>query len=541
MFDIVQSIFAFCDDQTNARNVLVCKVWSEVALNVVWSHLTDLKPLVGLFGLTRTADDNSKLIEYVNKPSVQALKRFETIYQHRIRILDVTSNAKKFSPVLDVIAKIRGVGPLLPNLESLTWSALSGGGLTEQSVMFMHDGIRSFSIISDEAESVESFTSYCEVISYRMPNLCSLELDVHPVAGHQKSMLALVQALPNLKTLTLPPFEDPSELLIGLRDLPRLRLTYLGSFQYDFLPPSSILNGPFRNTGFDHLSQVDIYCSYSFAAKLFQNISSSNKILTIVITSREHQPASDVREAMWQIASTCGNLQRLDLSFCNKSKAASDALIFPPPPDDLISFEDIEPLLQNCPKVAHFSIEHPYPAEIDDEDIRVIARSWLGLKTFKLGDQLLDDHPDAEKKLTLACLAHFSRHCPQIEMISLGLYADGDNIPDASSDEDCPVFQNLYSLHFGSSPIDNPSSVAGYLAHLCSSSRKPTLTYGTHWEGGEEPDPDDRAWREKWEAVKEVFAAMLEMKTRMENLMRKKEIEYQRRIEELEGLRVKQI
>jgi hypothetical protein len=46
--EILELIFSFLDDASNARNATVCKRWFDLALNIVWRNVTDLHRLFSL-------------------------------------------------------------------------------------------------------------------------------------------------------------------------------------------------------------------------------------------------------------------------------------------------------------------------------------------------------------------------------------------------------------------------------------------------------------------------------------------------------------
>ncbi|KAF9068314.1 hypothetical protein BDP27DRAFT_1448509 [Rhodocollybia butyracea] len=121
---------------------------------------------------------------------------------------------------------MRGEGPLLPKLHTLRWYGLSGLGLIEPSVMFMHSSIRKLVIdqLDSEAEELESdtFASYCAAISARMPFLSCLQLGVYPLQIFEKPMVALMKRLPNLREFLVPPFPDLTRISLGLAEVPQM-------------------------------------------------------------------------------------------------------------------------------------------------------------------------------------------------------------------------------------------------------------------------------------------------------------------------------
>lgn len=46
--EILELVFSFLDDKSNANNITVCKRWSELALNMVWREVSDAHRLFSL-------------------------------------------------------------------------------------------------------------------------------------------------------------------------------------------------------------------------------------------------------------------------------------------------------------------------------------------------------------------------------------------------------------------------------------------------------------------------------------------------------------
>lgn len=51
--EILELIFSFLDDESNARNAAVCKRWSELALNTIWRDVSDVRRLFSILAPMR--------------------------------------------------------------------------------------------------------------------------------------------------------------------------------------------------------------------------------------------------------------------------------------------------------------------------------------------------------------------------------------------------------------------------------------------------------------------------------------------------------
>lgn len=55
--ELLDMIFRFLDDASNASNARVCRQWSEIALDTLWRDVDDLYRLFGLLAPLRKVND----------------------------------------------------------------------------------------------------------------------------------------------------------------------------------------------------------------------------------------------------------------------------------------------------------------------------------------------------------------------------------------------------------------------------------------------------------------------------------------------------
>ncbi|KAE9392001.1 hypothetical protein BT96DRAFT_1058818 [Gymnopus androsaceus JB14] len=97
--EVLENILSHCDAKSNQKNVLVCKLWSEVALDVLWHKVDDLERFLELFGkLDKLERDGSIIFKYAQTPSIAIWQRFEMVYQTRIRILSLCNPDTMYIP-----------------------------------------------------------------------------------------------------------------------------------------------------------------------------------------------------------------------------------------------------------------------------------------------------------------------------------------------------------------------------------------------------------------------------------------------------------
>jgi hypothetical protein len=74
--ELLDMIFRFLDDASNASNARVCRQWSEIALDTLWKDVNDLYRLFGLLAPLRKAEGHDSLMtssaqgDYVGPTSV---------------------------------------------------------------------------------------------------------------------------------------------------------------------------------------------------------------------------------------------------------------------------------------------------------------------------------------------------------------------------------------------------------------------------------------------------------------------------------------
>ncbi|KAF9066278.1 hypothetical protein BDP27DRAFT_1330737 [Rhodocollybia butyracea] len=523
ILEILYNILSYCNNSAKYRSLLVCQRWSNVGLDLLWYKITDLRPLLKLFGKLKKKSGSYK---YIKTPSFASWQRFEKVYQNRIRIIAIEDPDTKYRSALSILSKMRGESPFLPKLHTLQWYGLSNLGLVEPSVMFMHDGMREFEIdrCDDEVLDQDAFTSYCAAISTRMPFLSDLRLGVSPLQIYQEPIVALMKQLPNLEDLDVPPFPDPTEIFLGLAEVPQMKRFRISSvFIY---PPSSMLklSNSRQCVDLETLHQIDLYCTYPFGTKFLQSISSS-KTKYLTITSHDPETSGNVCIIISLIATKFSFLTSLQLNnlFLNgRADGILDNLLSQPLAKDMIQMGDLLPILNNCRNISWFELQSLYPADIDDKDVEIIAESWPGLTWFSLcyqpGVLLLE----REKRLTLKALSHFSRHCPNMSTLQLYIDARSDHIPDVASFE-VMRFAKLNNLDLGPSPINEPGPVVYTLAQLCPLETKLWLWTGSGWGSKHLDDIDPRirsTWRTNWNAVKAVLPVMLKMQGKIDSLQR---------------------
>lgn len=345
--------------------------------------------------------------------------------------------------------------------------------------------------------------------------------------AYQGPLLNLVQYLPNLTELTIPPFPDLSAILKGISDLPTgSSLSCLDIFETigdsDYVDPVTIidLTGLREGSkGLENLTTLSIYSSYSAALQIFLG---PRNLKEIYIASFEPEPAGEVRELTSQIAQTCVQIEKITLTFLDTGTEFFNRLKASPTADVIVTFDDLRPLL-SCIGITYFRIDTARPLGLTDVDMERLAERWPSLKTLSLAPLpgILSETP---KQLSLHSLLHLANHCPQLNEVYL--YLDTKHVPEDM--KTFSTFTQLARLDVGFSPIKNSVQVTRFLSQILPP--EVSLTWGCDDEAPEWEDTDlislniNSKWRRRWKRVSKYLCHKYE-KTRKESCRKGVDVE----------------
>ncbi|TFK60673.1 hypothetical protein BDN72DRAFT_965574 [Pluteus cervinus] len=136
--ELLHMIFSDMKKEENLCNAVVCKKWSEVALDVLWADVTNIYPLVRLLApITILCNRRRESYCFSRSPTPRDWERFLR-YSRRVRKLEYDQKALDLhSTLFDHIARTRPTSVLFPNLISLDWCAAPS-----RLVLFLHPGLR---------------------------------------------------------------------------------------------------------------------------------------------------------------------------------------------------------------------------------------------------------------------------------------------------------------------------------------------------------------------------------------------------------------
>ncbi|KAK7435046.1 hypothetical protein VKT23_019854 [Stygiomarasmius scandens] len=500
--EILQEIFQNMEKSTQKRCTVVCRDWSETALDVVWFEVTDLKSFFrALGGLQETNINNQILLTFTPTPRHSDWDRFETRYCDRIHVLSVTEDYR-YSRVFDVLARIRPSRPLLRNLHTLRWNGLGGLGMTEAAIMFMHERITTCRITALGNYS-EGNIAFLETMRARMPNLTKLALELAARSEYVMPVATLVKGLSKITTLAIPPFPESSSIIAALSGLNNLERLDIGSGSIEEV--ITHYNPIEKKSGyFSSLTTLCLFCSYQTATNFFRNelpVLSEVQIFTI-----HHEQPSIVQSLLTDMSKSCPFIRDISLLIKKGVFRPGSA----PSVLDSLSIHHIRPVLSNA-SITTFRISHPSPMNLLQTDIDEITRAWPNIRHVSLcPDPLhyIDSTPNVSlsgPSLGLVALLPFAKNCPNIE--SIGLFVDATKHL-GNNQLASQVFHKLHTLRVGVSPIETEKSVTAFLCHLI----KPEchVIYGSDWYTHESSSKS--VDEQRWNVVDELLPLLMSVR-----------------------------
>ncbi|TFK87886.1 hypothetical protein K466DRAFT_645714 [Polyporus arcularius HHB13444] len=541
--ELLEMIFSFLEKGDLSRNALVCKAWSEVALDILWRDVDDLPRMLHLLAPTEACPQGQRFCRPLEPSDWLRFMR----YAGRVRKLAVTPDIDKYLQeplVFDEIARARTTLHLFPRLSSLTWTSENGERL-RVSLMFMHENIKGFAVLLTPSVNY-SFKVYFQEITLRMPKITQLDLRFSfPVRDIERELCELLGALPKLEEIILPKYTFTTNLIEALSRKEALRIV-----QFEFIPHQGSGDvadvqewKPVLQEGaFPALYDFNVNVRLPAMLRFMNDPFFPSNLRCLYVHLIELATPQCVRDFFLAVAETCPHLTNLVLDYSGEPTPYVFRSVVPE--DELITWETLRPLLK-CSQLTSFHLDWSTPLAISQEDIEELASSWPQLEVLGLN---VSPMPSAEPpSLTLHALIPFAKHCPDIR--ELGLYIDASatavaHLPDAAElarllGLTARPFPRLQRLFFGLSSIDEPEAVALFLSQLCPLGCD--VDAGVNWPDTGRKEivvavPEDMeagitlsrsidAWYHCWVEVNQLLPVLV--KLRMEEKKRRGELEHE--------------
>ncbi|KZS90909.1 hypothetical protein SISNIDRAFT_457243 [Sistotremastrum niveocremeum HHB9708] len=163
-------------------------------------------------------------------------------------------------------------------------------------------------------------------------------------------------------------------------------------------------------------------------------------------------------------------------------------------------FSMLRPLLF-LPRMRYFCLDNVCPMSLEDHHIDEIARAWPALEYFSFCGEI--PYRAGQTQLTLSCLLSFAEHCRDLDSLTLAIDAC---LPPPRSPKDPTLFASPdITVNLAYSPINDPSSVAFFLADVVPRTGTVTFELGNIWASFESPRV--KKWEEVEVLVKKIHKA----------------------------------
>ncbi|TRM67010.1 hypothetical protein BD626DRAFT_167728 [Schizophyllum amplum] len=520
--EILDIMIGFLEQNEHPACALVCRQWSEIALDALWRLVDDLPRLFGILA-PLTKQNASNALEFSRSLQADDWTRFNR-YARRVRHLAYDESAGALAQsAFTEIATTRTSLEILPSLNALEWNAP-----LRASVMFMHRNVKRFIITVPPPLPLQAsgiaLPSFLQDVAARMPNMTHFDLRwLESASSHENELVTFFRALPKLRKITFPRYYFTSNIAQALsqghENLAIIEFQYMdaqgcGEAQdiYQFAP--TLTAG-----AFPALYDFSLACSLADMANfLTRPFGPSHLTMSYIHSYRLESPA-EINKLVCAFRDTCPLLKELSIL------SAVDVTPARPQPGsnaDVVTLETLRPLF-GCANLISFEILHQHPLRLSFTDLDELARKWPSLERLILNSE----PPDAgSAALTLRALLPFAAHCPRLRSLGLFIHASRLDIPTAYIEHGTdaltalPAFKEPILLSMGVSVIheEDVEQVALFLSQVCPVGAD--LEAGVTWELMEDEaghmDPEMAATIdarcEKWHRVREFLPLLTQLR-----------------------------
>ncbi|KAG8920924.1 hypothetical protein FRC01_000526, partial [Tulasnella sp. 417] len=433
--ELVDGVLSFATRPTLVSCALVCKRWSQVALDRLWKQLDSIFPLLELV----TSLELLKDIDLCVPEALQTLSdelseadwsRFHC-YADRVRTLSCGyqedyypgPTAPKIAP--EAIAMLCLHHPagltLLPHVEVLKWYA---GGSAMPMLPFLSPQVKSLEVeLTGDSHSINCFF---HALGGRNLNLRTFALQTPTRAMDiEESLQKAISTWKNLKTLTVPPYYLRPSILNATSSLPNLTSLHMDYTHHSPYDEAAVVQKLPENT-FPRLRNFSFNCDPVSAQTLVQKYSDLFAGLSkIHISNAGDINNEDVSRFLRCLGKKCPHLT--SLSFNLRPGLEPNREETSP-----LTFKVLENLFP-CRELEMLEIGHPYPLTLTEADVERMGAAWPKLVILNTCNE---PHPtipiSGDMGNSLHILSAFAKHLPLME--DLGLVFAEEQVPTFSGD-----------------------------------------------------------------------------------------------------------
>ncbi|KAJ7274534.1 hypothetical protein B0H12DRAFT_403347 [Mycena haematopus] len=537
--ELLEMIFGFLDQASNASNASVSKRWSEIALDMLWRDLADLHRLFKILRpLKKTGDSPGSPYAFITPPDAEDWARVEK-YTRRVRRLTMAYQEDPEGlclcpTVFEDVARTRTSLNVLPNLNTLVCDVT-----LSLAVIFMQPTVKNFSFWLPETTLPVSHLPFFRDVVSRMPLLTTLNLRTNvPMHALEDNLIFLLRSLPKLRKVVVPRFSVTTRIaqtLQGLEDLGCIEFQYHSEQGCGDPADTEVFRPTLTMGAFPSLFDLSLTCTVEDCTSFMRQPYAPTNLTALYVDSRLLESPAAVHELLTALSETCQLLESLGIITLVDDTEPLPALA-DVPIAERINYSTLRPV-QNFPNLTIFEITHQYPLDLKLADLEQLARSWPSLRKLILNNEpVISD----ECSLTLEALIPFAKYCPELEQLGLFINASTADLSSNFQVDLPPSYQSkpfvkLRHLSVGVSLLGDENAVALFLSQIC--------PLNTHLECGVTWDIDGEHERGelvqtisdrcvKWAKVAEVLPLLT--KLRMEERERTRLL-----LEEVQDLRMR--
>ncbi|KAH9940136.1 uncharacterized protein BXZ73DRAFT_43088, partial [Epithele typhae] len=477
--ELLELVFVHLEDADNAMNALVCKAWSEVALDLLWREVDDLEQAFSLLApIVSSPEEEDVSGRRFSRPlEPHDWARFVR-YSSRVRTLEVASDVGedrlRGAQVFDEIAQTRTSAHLFPKLSSLTWEA----GRLRLSLMLMHENVKQFAVHLTPSPTY-TFGVLFQDIALRMPKLTKLDLRFEfSVREIEDDLCRLYSALPKLKIVILPKFCITSRITETLSRSEHIEVIQFEFFEHQGSGSAADItewDPRLAEGAFPSLDDLSVSVHFPALLRFLSAPFFPRHLRKLYVHSINPESPAAVHEVVAAVVSACPRLTEFALDYAgdpHPSPFRGGAAA----PDEQLTLDTLRPLLA-VPTLTTLTVNWDTPLALAPADLDALARAWPRLEHLELSVAPVRAavDPSGPPPLTLAALVPFARHCPRLRELGLFLAARAADVRPPTADalllSGAGVAGVRFSpalewLHVGCSPIDDAEAVARFLSRV---------------------------------------------------------------------------
>ncbi|KAI0359218.1 hypothetical protein OH77DRAFT_1395521, partial [Trametes cingulata] len=499
--------------RTLASAALVSKLFSELALDVLWRVLDDIDVLLELFPSLKEHQHYGSTIRVLDEVTPEHWARFQQ-YARRVRALrSADSVPRVHASVWTLLESLCKGKPLLPNLRRLKmglyvqnpagFMLLVSPSLQNLEMTFYHGSVKSYRVAYSEQHVAPAAGILLQLILSKVPNLCTLSVEdgLEGLAPRHLKSLTLLKELQNLNLLfsgVSVDFATIHELSHG-RPLRSLDLALGTGFAKN--RTAAPFGDAFRNLRTISLSghSKDLVCFFD-AATL-------DSLTEAYLTVADAPDVATWRGRLSSILAEVPKSIKLFHFFFEKKLS---------PPMQHLAYL-FEPCL-SFPNITAFEVElSTNTPHASDADLFKFAYAWPKLEFFSVQYEVIALQPRASIRTprqvqpTLASLISFAQLCPSL----FNLYLPAIDVTQVPSKDSVPLvrhsaLRNLQfskGLHRGATAnLLDVAVIIDMLFPKIDTTRSVVLTEQTPSSIPRPPPSDNRAT--PWGLTRVLLAAM---------------------------------